>query len=415
MRLFWDAAALLLETIVGTDKSFPHGFSETSQILTASARVRHRPTITMASSIAVLSLASGATGYFAVSGLIPSRDSRLIMASETDQMMTDVGLDTLTDAMDAAESAAGGPPPPSAFDVKSLPGITGPLGFFDPVGFSEGATEGKIRFYREVELKHGRVAMLAALGFPLAEQFHPLFGGKIDVPSYIAFQETPLQTFWPAVMITISVFEVFSVFSFNSPFGGETWSIRSDHEPGNLGFDPRERLRCEPTEHGFAHHSLAHNLTHPLSTLSLAADSRAQADQQRRARRHANQGAEQRPAGDDRRRRHDRSRARDRPEAFLKKITHARTKHAKPNQRTQGGRKAGRRASERASGRARSKQLVICSKRAQRTRSLTNRGSETCCLVFVVTRQSSSRSFDRPQSYISLLGSASSNEFQKWD
>ena len=197
----------------------------------------------MASSIAVLSLASGATGYFAVSGLIPSRDSRLIMA-ENDQMMTDVGLDTLTDAMNAAEGASGGGPPP-AFDVKSMPGVTGPLGFFDPAGFSTDASEGKIRFYREVELKHGRVAMLAALGFPLAEQFHPLFGGKIDVPSYIAFQETPLQTFWPAVMITLSVFEVFSVFSFNSPFGGETWSIRSDHEAGNLGFDP---LGLKPTD-----------------------------------------------------------------------------------------------------------------------------------------------------------------------
>merc|ERR1711990_595160 len=32
--------------------------------------------------------------------------------------------------------------------------------------------------------------------------------------------------------------EVFSVFSFNSPFGGELWTIRSDYEPGNLGFDP---------------------------------------------------------------------------------------------------------------------------------------------------------------------------------
>ena len=134
--------------------------------------------------------------------------------------------------------------------AESLPGVTGPLGFFDPLGFCSSSdekkvSEAKIRFYREVEIKHSRVAMLAAVGFPLAEQFHPLFGGKIDVPSYIAFQETPLQTFWPAVMITLSVFEVFSVFSFNSPFGGETWSIRSDHEAGNLGFDP---LGLKPTD-----------------------------------------------------------------------------------------------------------------------------------------------------------------------
>ena len=100
----------------------------------------------------------------------------------------------------------------------------------------------------EVELKHGRVAMLAALGFPIGEQFHPLFGGDIDVPSYIAFQETPLQTFWPAVVTFIAILEVFSVFSFNSPFGGEMWSIRSDYENGDLGFDPLGELRC--TLHG---------------------------------------------------------------------------------------------------------------------------------------------------------------------
>lgn len=95
-----------------------------------------------------------------------------------------------------------------------------------------------------MELKHGRVAMLAALGFLVGEQFHPLFGGSIDVPSYIAFQETPLQTFWPAVVVAISVMEVFSVFSFNSPFGGEPWSVRSDYESGDLGFDP---LGLKPT------------------------------------------------------------------------------------------------------------------------------------------------------------------------
>ena len=81
--------------------------------------------------------------------------------------------------------------------------------------------------------------MLAALGFPIAEQFHPLFGGEVDVPSYIAFQETPLQAFWPAVVVPIAIVEVFSVFSFNSPIGGgEPWTIRSDFESGNLGFDP---------------------------------------------------------------------------------------------------------------------------------------------------------------------------------
>ena len=96
----------------------------------------------------------------------------------------------------------------------------------------------KVRFYREVELKHGRVAMLASVGFLVGENFHPLWGGEIDVPSYIAFQETPLQPFWPAVVLLIAVPEVFSVFTFESPVGGEAWAIRDDHDAGDFGFDP---------------------------------------------------------------------------------------------------------------------------------------------------------------------------------
>jgi len=134
-------------------------------------------------------------------------------------------------------------------------GVTDPMGFFDPLGFAtaDTMTGGKLLFYREVELKHGRVAMLAALGILVGEQFHPLFGGNIDVPSYIAFQQTPLQTFWPAVLVAIAIPEIFSVFSFQTPAniiglqstpGRELWAIRTDHVPGDLGFDP---LGLKPT------------------------------------------------------------------------------------------------------------------------------------------------------------------------
>ena len=143
------------------------------------------------------------------------------------------------------------------FDVRSLAGVSAPLGFWDPVGFSTSASQGRVRFYREVEIKHGRVAMLAAVGFPLAEQFHPLFGGNVDVPSYIAFQQTPLQTFWPLVLAAVSAFEVRSISSFDSPISAKgfyalladdqapplqveqsPFMIKADHIPGDLGFDP---------------------------------------------------------------------------------------------------------------------------------------------------------------------------------
>jgi len=143
--------------------------------------------------------------------------------------------------------------------AQSMAGVTAPLGFFDPLGFCTGSSEGKLCFYREVEVKHGRVAMLASLGFLVGEQFHPLFGGNVDVPSYIAFQQTPLQTFWPAVVAAIAVPEIFSVFDFNPPFNSDDgekvdaqlWTMKVNQPPmsirqaGDLGFDP---LGLKPTD-----------------------------------------------------------------------------------------------------------------------------------------------------------------------
>jgi len=129
-----------------------------------------------------------------------------------------------------------------------MAGVTEPMGYFDPLGFSTTVPDaGKLLFYREVELKHGRVAMLAALGMLVGEQFHPLFGGNINVPAAFAFQETPLQAFWPAVVAAIAIPEIYSVFTFKEPGlkGADQWTIREDHEPGNLGFDP---LGLKPTD-----------------------------------------------------------------------------------------------------------------------------------------------------------------------
>jgi len=150
---------------------------------------------------------------------------------------------------------------PKKFDgvayAKEMPGVTEPLGFWDPLGFcsDEKLTEGKLKFYREVELKHGRVGMLAALGFVVGENFHPLFGGDIDAPAYLAFQQTPLETFWPAVVLAIAIPEIYSVFTFEpvvrrvkSDVVGQTWAIKAEHESGDLGFDPLGLKPTDPAE-----------------------------------------------------------------------------------------------------------------------------------------------------------------------
>merc|ERR1719359_27030 len=80
-------------------------------------------------------------------------------------------------------------------------GVTAPLGFFDPVGFSTFTPEGRMLFFREAELKHGRVCMLAFLGIVVGENFHPLFGGNVDMPAGKHFTATGGDIFWVAAYL----------------------------------------------------------------------------------------------------------------------------------------------------------------------------------------------------------------------
>jgi len=150
--------------------------------------------------------------------------------------------------------------------VEEWAGVTEPLGFFDPGNWMRGKSEGTQRFYREVELKHGRLSMLAALGFLVGEQYHPLFGGDIDVPSLVAFQKTltefpqvEVKLIYIAIITAIAIPEIYSTFNFEEPSGkkskdgeftaeefqSKAWQIRKEIVPGDLGFDP---LGLKPTD-----------------------------------------------------------------------------------------------------------------------------------------------------------------------
>eukprot|EP00670_Eutreptiella_braarudii_P004488 CAMPEP_0174302440 /NCGR_PEP_ID=MMETSP0809-20121228/59625_1 /TAXON_ID=73025 ORGANISM="Eutreptiella gymnastica-like, Strain CCMP1594" /NCGR_SAMPLE_ID=MMETSP0809 /ASSEMBLY_ACC=CAM_ASM_000658 /LENGTH=783 /DNA_ID=CAMNT_0015408353 /DNA_START=24 /DNA_END=2375 /DNA_ORIENTATION=- len=118
--------------------------------------------------------------------------------------------------------------------VMQMPGILPPTGFFDPAGLSRMKTPDQLMYAREAELKHGRIAMLAALGFPFAEEFHPIFPGD-NAPSDFSFQLTPLQTYWPLVVLGVGLLETFSIKTFKE--GGFKY-FKDDHVSGDLGFDP---------------------------------------------------------------------------------------------------------------------------------------------------------------------------------
>ena len=101
---------------------------------------------------------------------------------------------------------------------------------FDPWGFSKDADEEKMFWYRAAELKHGRIAMLAALG--QITQYYvqiddPVFN-QGDKP-FKALEQVLAERPLAAAQIVLAIFAVEAF--------GQFKQIQSD-EPGNLGFDP---------------------------------------------------------------------------------------------------------------------------------------------------------------------------------
>lgn len=71
-------------------------------------------------------------------------------------------------------------------------GITPPVGFFDPLGLSKGKDDSTMAMYREAELKHGRVAMAACLGWYItASGVHPAFDSKLSSDPLEAAAQLP--------------------------------------------------------------------------------------------------------------------------------------------------------------------------------------------------------------------------------
>merc|ERR1712232_1361868 len=107
-----------------------------------------------------------------------------------------------------------------------MPGVSGPLGFWDPAGFAK--DEESVAQYRRAEIKHGRVCMSSSLGMLVADKFHPIFDNWNEGPfvSSMAshFSDTATKNFWPAF-----------------------WIMTAGKEEFDYGFDPLN-LRPEDPE-----------------------------------------------------------------------------------------------------------------------------------------------------------------------
>lgn len=129
-----------------------------------------------------------------------------------------------------------------------LPGSLPPAGQWDPLGFTKDISAGDIRRYREAETQHGRVAMLAVVGFLVAESYHPLFK---DVSGPAIDHLTQVRKEYPAFFEIGALF--IGVLEVNRALQGWAFpesrrvvnTLKDDYYPGDVGFDP---LGLKPTD-----------------------------------------------------------------------------------------------------------------------------------------------------------------------
>ena len=122
-------------------------------------------------------------------------------------------------------------------------GDTQPLGFFDPLKLTSKMDESLIKYTREAELQHGRIAMLSSLILPVVDIYNKALGSS-DLAIY-KLSSSPIIT--QSLFFMVITFIEYSRIKMNyqNPFSGEkSFKLKEDVEPGRYLFftEPSDRL-----------------------------------------------------------------------------------------------------------------------------------------------------------------------------
>jgi len=126
--------------------------------------------------------------------------------------------------------------------AKTLAGVSAPFGFFDPAGLCPESKE-ELMLFREAEVAHGRVAMMATVGFLVQEKFHPIFAAPaVDGPVIRQLDQvlsTPMgQSAGFVLLMAIWFSEIARARAGWIDPSEEIRTLRPEYLPGDIGFDP---------------------------------------------------------------------------------------------------------------------------------------------------------------------------------
>jgi len=137
--------------------------------------------------------------------------------------------------------------PDAAKDCFGLPGAISPLGFFDPMGLCADRDLVGVKRFREAEIMHGRVAMMATVGYLIGENT-PTIAYGFDHPTIAnnMIPEVPLFGVMFPFFLIINISEALRANKgWMEPGMGPLFTLREQYYPGDIGFDP---LGLKPTK-----------------------------------------------------------------------------------------------------------------------------------------------------------------------
>merc|ERR1719191_1031247 len=79
----------------------------------------------------------------------------------------------------------------AASDYSQELGAQAPAGFWDPLGISDGISQEQFDRYRTVEQKHGRIAMIATIGYVFPEKIGTFGDLKLSFSEGVKFSDVP--------------------------------------------------------------------------------------------------------------------------------------------------------------------------------------------------------------------------------
>jgi len=139
-----------------------------------------------------------------------------------------------------AASASRSVVPLRAFESEL--GVQAPVGFFDPLGFSADGDIASFKRRRSVEIKHGRICMLATMGY-ITPEITGKFPGYLSPSAGLKFEDIPNGLSAISKVPGLGWSQIFAWCAYAEITNGYEWDKK---EPGNVGWNPPLLVSSDP-------------------------------------------------------------------------------------------------------------------------------------------------------------------------